>query len=150
MGLAPGVSFANDFGYSFGAAIGYLPFWPILVGGLYKFYVLIGSPSRFVYYFLIKQPIIISDVLVAYYLYRYVEKRGSDKASFVMKVWLFSPFKHHSLGDLGHVRLHRRPLRAARAPGAAGAYRGFWAGVATFAKSIPVLYAIPLSKVPIR
>jgi Gpi18-like mannosyltransferase len=148
MGLAPGVSFANDFGYSFGAAIGYLPFWPILVAGLYKFYVLLGSPTSFLYYFLIKQPIIICDVLVAYFLYRYVERRGSDKASFVMKVWLFSPFNiivsaiwgmFDSIAVLFVLfALMARP----------GAYRGVWAGLATFAKSIPIIFAIPLSRGP--
>jgi hypothetical protein len=148
MPLAPGVSFADDFGYSFGAAIGYLPFWPILVGGLFKLYVLLGSPTRFLYYFLLKQPVIIADVLVAYYLYRYVEKRGSDKASFVMKVWLFSPFNiivaaiwgmFDSIAVLFVVfALTARP----------GAYRGMWAGLATFAKSIPIIYTIPLSRGP--
>jgi hypothetical protein len=148
MPIAPGVSFANDFGYSFGAAVGYLPFWPILVGGLYKLYVLIGSPSRFVYYFLIKQPIIICDVLVAYYLYRYVEKRGSDKASFVMKVWLFSPFNiivSAIWGMFDSIAVLFVLFALTARP---GAYRGMWAGLATFAKSIPVIFAIPLSRGP--
>jgi hypothetical protein len=148
--LAPGLSFANDFvpGSTFSAAIGYLPFWPILLAGLYDLYTLIGSPSPFVYYFFLKQPAIICDVLVAYFLYRYVEKRGSDKASFVLKAWLFSPYTilvsaiwgmFDSIAILFVVfALTVRP----------GAYRGMWAGVATFAKSIPVIYAIPLSRGP--
>jgi hypothetical protein len=145
MGLAPGVSFANDFGYSFGAAIGYLPFWPIVAGGLYKFYVLIGSPSRFVYYFLLKQPVIIADVLVAYLLYRYAERRGSDKASFVLKVWLFSPFNiivSAIWGMFDSIAVLFVLFALTARP---GAYRGVWAGLATFAKSIPIIFAIPLS-----
>jgi len=148
MGLAPGVSFADDFGYSFGAALGYLPFWPLVVGALYKFYVLIGSPSRFVYYFLLKQPVIVSDVLVGYLLYRYLERRGSDKASFVMKVWLFSPFNiivSALWGMFDSIAVLFVLLALSVRP---GAYRGFWSGVATFAKSIPVIYAIPLSRGP--
>jgi len=148
MGLAPGVSFANDFGYSFGAAIGYLPFWPIIVAGLYKFYVLVGSPTRLLYYFLIKQPIIISDVLVAYYLYRYLDRRGSDKASFVMKVWLFSPLNIIISAIWGMFDCIAVLFVVFALTVPPGAYRGFWAGVATFAKSIPVIYAIPLSRGP--
>jgi hypothetical protein len=148
MPFAPGVSFADDFGYSFGAAIGYLPFWPVVVAGIYKLYLLLGAPTRFLYYFLIKQPIIICDVLVAYYLYRYVERRGSEKSSFVLKVWLFSPFNiivsaiwgmFDSIAVLFVIfALTVRP----------GAYRGIWEGLATFAKSIPVILTIPLSRGP--
>ena len=148
MPLAPGVSFADDFGYSFGAAIGYLPFWPILAAGLFKLYVLLGSPTRFLYYFLLKQPVIIADVLVAYYLYRYVEKRGSDKASFVMKVWLFSPFNiivSAVWGMFDSIAVLFVLFALTARP---GTYRGVWAGLATFAKSIPVIYAIPLSRGP--
>ena len=148
MGLAPGVSFANDFGYSFGAAIGYLPFWPILAAGLFKIYVLLGSPTRFLYYFLLKQPVIICDVLVAYVLYRYVERRGSDKATFAMKVWLFSPFNiivSAVWGMFDSIAVLFVLLALTTRP---GAYRGVWAGLATFAKSIPVIFAVPLSRGP--
>ncbi len=145
---APGVSFANDFGYSFGAAIGYLPFWPLVAGGLYKLYVLVGSPTRFLYYFLLKQPVIFSDVGVAYYLFRYVDRRGSDKASFVLKVWLFTPFMiivSSIWGMFDSIAILFVVFALTARP---GAYRGMWAGVATFAKSIPVIYAIPLSRGP--
>jgi len=149
MPYVQGLSFANDFGGpGLNPLIGYLPFWPILLGGLFKLYVLLGSPSRFVYYFLIKQPIIICDVLLAYYLYRYAEKRGSNQASFVLKVWLFSPLDIALSGIWGMwdaipilfvvFALTARP----------GAYRGMWSGLATFAKSIPIIYAIPLARGP--
>jgi Gpi18-like mannosyltransferase len=149
MPYVQGLSFANDFGGpGLNPLIGYLPFWPVLLGGLYKLYVLIGSPSRFVYYFLIKQPIIICDVLLAYYLYRYVERRGSNQASFVLKLWLFSPLNIVLSAIWGMwdaipilfvvFALTARP----------GAYRGMWSGLATFAKSIPIIYAIPLARGP--
>ncbi len=148
MSFAPGVSFADDFGYSFGAAIGYLPFWPILVAGLYKLYVLLGSPSSFVYYFLIKQPIIICDVLAGYVLYRYTERRGSNKASFALKVWLFSPFNvivSAIWGMFDSIAVLFVLLALTARP---GAYRGIWAGLATFAKSLPVIFTVPLSRGP--
>jgi Gpi18-like mannosyltransferase len=145
MGFVPGLSFANDFGYSFGAAVGYLPFWPLLLAGIYKLYSLVGFGDRFVYYFLIKQPIIICDVLVAYCLYRYAERRGSERASFAMKVWLFSPFNiivSAIWGMFDSIAVLFILLALTVRP---GAYRGLLAGLATFAKSIPVIFAIPLS-----
>ncbi len=66
-----GLSFASDFGgQGLDPVVGYLPFWPVLLGGLYKLYLLLGSPSRFLYYFLLKQPVIVCDVCLAYCLYR--------------------------------------------------------------------------------
>ena len=146
--FAPGVSFADDFGPSFGAAIGYLPFWPILVGALYQLYALLGSPSPFLYYFMLKQPIIICDILVAYFLYRYVDRRGSDKASLVLKVWLFSPFSILLSSIWGMFDAIPVLFIVFALTSRPGAYRGMWAGLATFAKSIPVIYAIPLGRGP--
>jgi hypothetical protein len=146
--LAPGLSFANGFGGGGNAAIGYLPFWPILLGALYEFYALLGSLSPFVYYFLLKQPIIICDILLAYFLYRYVGRRGSDKASFVLKMWLFSPFNillSSIWGMFDAIPILFVIFALTARP---GAYRGIWAGIATFAKSIPVIYTIPLARGP--
>lgn len=149
--FAPGVSFANDFGglgSNFSAAIGYLPFWPVLLAGLYDFYALIGSPSPFVYYFLLKQPVIICDVLVAYFLYKYVGRRGSDKASFVLKVWLFSPYTIVLSGIWGMFDAIPVLFVVLALTARPGAHRGMWAGLATFAKSIPLIYTIPLVRGP--
>ncbi len=146
---APGLSFANDFGGpGLNPLVGYLPFWPVLMGALYKLYVVIGSPSRFVYYFLLKQPSIVCDVLLAYYLYRYVERRGSNQASFVLKLWLFSPLNivlSAVWGMWDAVPLLFVALALTARP---GAYRGVWSGIATFAKSIPIIFAIPLASGP--
>jgi hypothetical protein len=146
--LAPGVSFANDFGGGGNAAIGYLPFWPMLLGALYELYTVLGAPSPFVYYFLLKQPIIICDILLAYFLYRYVERRGSDKGSLVLKVWLFSPFNILLSGIWGMFDAIPILFVVLALTARPGAYRGIWAGLATFAKSIPVIYAIPLARGP--
>jgi hypothetical protein len=145
---APGLSFESDVSSGGVATIAYLPFWPLLLAGLYDVYAFLGSPTPLLYYFLLKQPIIICDVLTGYFLYRYVERRGSDKAPFVLKFWLFSPFNILLSGIWGMfdaipvlfvvLALTVRP----------GAYRGIWSGLATFAKSIPVIYAIPLSRGP--
>jgi Gpi18-like mannosyltransferase len=145
---APGLSFAEDFGAGANPAIAYLPFWPLLLGALYKFYILLGSPSRFVYYFLLKQPVIICDVLVGYSLYQYLDRRGSPKARFALKVWLFSPFMiivSAIWGMFDAIPVLFVILALTARP---GAYRGTWEGLATFAKSIPVIYTIPLSRGP--
>jgi len=148
MPLAPGVSFANDYGYGFGAAIGYLPFWPILLGALYEAYAFLGSPSPFVYYWLLKQPIIICDVLLAYFLYRYVDRRGSDKGRLVLKAWLFSPYNIILSGIWGMFDAIPMLFVVFALTARPGAHRGMWAGLATFAKSIPVIYTIPLARGP--
>jgi hypothetical protein len=149
MGFAPGVSFANDFGGpGLSAAIGYLPFWPLLLGGLYELYVFLGTPSPYVYYFMIKQPVIVCDVLLGCFLYRYTSARGSNKASLVLKVWLFSPFNViiSSLWGMFDAIPMLFVMLALRAR--PGSQRGFWAGMATFAKSIPLIFAIPLARGP--
>src|SRR6267143_785015 len=146
--FAPGVSFADDFGPGFGAAIGYLPFWPILIAALYQVYALLGSLSPFLYYFMLKQPVIICDILLAYFLYRYVDRRGSDKASLVLKVWLFSPFNILLSGIWGMFDAIPVLFIVFALTARPGAYRGMWAGMASFAKSIPVIYAIPLARGP--
>ena len=145
---APGLSFVNNIGAGGNPTIAYLPFWPLLLAGLYTLYSLIGSPSPFVYYFLLKQPIIIADVLVGYFLFKYLEQRGSDKSSFVLKAWLFSPFNIILSGIWGMFDAVAALFLVFALVARPGAYRGIWAGLSTFAKSIPVIYAIPLSAGP--
>ena len=146
-----GVSFADDFGAAgsgYAAAIGYLPFWPILIGALYEVYALLGSPDPHLYYFMIKQPIIICDVLAGYLLYRYVDRRGSTKSSFVLKLWLFSPFNIILSAVWGMFEAIPVLFVVLALTARPGAYRGFWAGMATFAKSIPVIFTVPLARGP--
>jgi hypothetical protein len=142
------LSFANDFSGTAHAAIGYLPFWPVLLGALYEFYAFLGAPSPYLYYFLLKQPAIAGDILLAYFLYQYVERRGSDKASLVLKVWLFSPFNILLSGIWGMFDAIPILFLVFALTARPGAYRGMWAGLATFAKSIPVIYAVPLAAGP--
>jgi len=145
---APGLSFVTNISAGGNPTIAYLPFWPLLLGVLYEVYALLGSASPYVYYFLIKQPIIICDVLLAYFLYRYLERRGSGKASFVLKVWLFSPFNILLSGIWGMFDAIPMLFLVIALTARPGTYRGFWAGMATFAKSIPLIYTIPLSRGP--
>ncbi len=145
---APGLTFANDFFPGGNPAIAYLPFWPLLLAGLYSVYSLLGSPSPLLYYFLLKQPVIICDVLVAYFLYRYLERRASEKARLVFKIWLFSPFNILLSGIWGMFDAIPVLFVVLALTARPGAYRGIWAGIATFAKPIPVIYTIPLVRGP--
>src|SRR5208282_4511079 len=62
----PGLSFASVFSATNAPTIAYLPFWPLVTGLMYLAYSLVGVNDRFVYYFLLKQPIIFGDVSLAY------------------------------------------------------------------------------------
>jgi hypothetical protein len=143
--FAPGVSFANDFGNGNNAAIGYLPFWPLLLGGIYELYLGVGSGDRFVYYFLVKQPIIFADVLLAFLLFAYVRRQNPDLAPKVLVLWLFSPVTIiiSSIWGTFDSMAMVCVMMALLAP--AGRARSAWDGVATFVKSIPVIFILPLS-----
>jgi Gpi18-like mannosyltransferase len=146
MSLAPGVSFANDFGGPGAhAAIGYLPFWPLLLGAIYELYAMGGSGNRFLYYFMLKQPIIFGDILLAFLLFLYLKQRHPDRATKVMTLWLFSPFTIILSGMWGIFDSMAMlfVMLALLAP--AGRTRSAWEGIAIFVKSIPVLFILPLS-----
>ncbi|MGH9918293.1 MAG: hypothetical protein ACRD6W_05410 [Nitrososphaerales archaeon] len=143
--IAPGVSFANDFGGIFHAAIGYLPFWPILLAGIYELYSGVGFGNRFVYYFLLKQPIIFADVMLAFALYVYVKRTNPDLAPKVLKLWLFSPITiiiSAIWGTFDSMAMLPVMMALLSPPGRA---RSAWDGIATFVKSIPVIFVLPLS-----
>jgi hypothetical protein len=145
---APGLSFSNIFSSSAGATIAYLPFWPFITSSIYYLYSAIGIQNRFLYYFLLKQPIIISDLLVAYLLYKYCSKINSAAAARVMKFWLFVPFSviiSAIWGMFDPIALLFVMLSLL----SKGMRRSFWNGVSIFVKSIPVIYTIPMSSLKI-
>lgn len=88
----PGVSFAY-FDQNLTSAA-YLPFWPVLLGALYRLWESLGTSNRFVLYFLLKQPGILADVATAYLLYRLVERWTGSVASAesVLVFWSFFPY----------------------------------------------------------
>jgi hypothetical protein len=146
MPFAPGLSFANDFGGpGLNPAIGYLPFWPILVGAIYELFSLGGSGNRFVYYFMLKQPIIFADVFLALLLFLYVKRWNPDRAPRVMALWLFSPFTIILSGIWGIFDSMAMVFVMLALVAPAGKARSIWEGVAIFVKSIPVIFILPLS-----
>ncbi|MDA4116278.1 MAG: hypothetical protein OK442_06965 [Thaumarchaeota archaeon] len=143
--FAPGVSFANDFGNGLNPAIGYLPFWPLLLGGIYELYSGVGFGNRLAYYFLLKQPMIFADVLLAFALYVYVKRQNPDLAPKVLKLWLFSPITIIISAIWGTFDSMAMLLVMAALLAPAGRARSAWDGLAAFVKSIPVIFVLPLS-----
>ncbi len=74
--------------------LGYPPIWAFFQAGLYSLYVHSGVNDRFFYYFIVKQPMIIADVLCGFVLYKVVPilsgipKSGSQSLIF----WMLCPF----------------------------------------------------------
>jgi hypothetical protein len=88
----PGVSFAylnQDL-----TPAAYLPFWPWVLGELYRLWEFVGGGNRFVLYFLLKQPGILADVADSYLLYqlgaRWAEGRGPAMA--LLTFWSLFPY----------------------------------------------------------
>jgi len=141
----PGLSFANVFGVSNEPTIAYLPFWPLLTGLIYVLYSAIGWDNRFFYYFLLKQPIILGDVGLAYLMFSFVQSRQPEANAFwVLGFWLFSPYTIIISGVWGMFDSIAISFVFLSMMSSCHAKRSLWEAVATFAKSIPAIYAAPL------
>jgi hypothetical protein len=146
MPFAPGVTFSNVFGgFENNAAIGYLPFWPLLVAAIYELWLGIGSGDRFVYYFMLKQPIILADVLLGVLLFLYVSQRNPDFARKVLVLWIFSPFLIIVSSIWGTFDSMAMAFVMLALLASSARTRAIWEGIGILAKSIPVLYILPLS-----
>ena len=88
----PGVSFA--FLDTPLPSASYLPFWPALLGELYRAWDVVGGGNRFVLYFMIKQLPILGDVLTAGLLYALVLRWTGDRtpALAALTFWSFFPY----------------------------------------------------------
>ncbi|HYW00261.1 MAG TPA: hypothetical protein VE862_02260, partial [Candidatus Acidoferrum sp.] len=142
----PGLSFANVYSATNAPTIAYLPFWPLVTGLIYSIYSLVGMNDRFVYYFLLKQPIIFGDVSLAYLLFSYVSSRKSWSAGFwVLSFWLFSPFTIIISGIWGMFDSIAICFLIISASSIGQARRAFWTGLAIFVKSVPIIFAAPMT-----
>ena len=142
---APGLTFASGYSPSAESTVAYLPFWPLLLAGIYKLYALVGFGDRFVYYFLIKQPIILGDVLLGYAIMKYVRAKGSKSGEAVLSMWLLSPYTVILSGIWGMFdALAVLPVVVALSV-ASGTQRSALEGLSIWVKSIPVIFAIPIA-----
>lgn len=141
----PGLTFDYPFSPAGESTVGYLPFWPILLGGIYDLYALVGAGDRFVYYFLLKQPTIIGDVLLGYFISRCVKSVRPQLANQVLALWLFSPFTIIISGIWGMFdSLAMLPVIMALEARREEA-RSALEGMAIWIKSIPLVFSIPIA-----
>jgi len=142
----PGLSFANVFSADNAPTIAYPPFWPIITGLVYLLYSLNGWNDRFFYYFLLKQPVILGDIALAYLLFSYVySKKSANQAFWVLSFWLFSPFTIIISGIWGMFDSIAIALVILAIMSTSELKRVFWTGLGVFVKSIPVIYAAPVT-----
>jgi hypothetical protein len=85
----PGLSMP---GAAYMPSIGYPPVWPFILAALYKLYVATGVSSRFFYYFILKQPMILGDLLDGVLIYKIIAQRSPAGATKALAFWLLCPF----------------------------------------------------------
>jgi hypothetical protein len=79
--------------YTYTGSISYLPFSAFIFALTYRIYALLGEPSRFLYYFMLKQPMVLADVGAALVLAKIVLLSGDAKASRkAFLAWIYFPF----------------------------------------------------------
>lgn len=145
LGPVSGLSFANIYTTQESATIGYLPFWPLITGFLYIVYSAVGFGNRFAYYFLLKQPTIAGDIVLAYLLYSYISPRttGHGVGAWALRFWLLSPFTIIISGVWGMFDSICMCFVLASILATDYLKRSFWMGVGIFAKSLSLIYALP-------
>ena len=145
LGPVPGLTFANIYSAQDSATIAYLPFWPLLTGLLYLVYMAVGFGNRFAYYFLLKQPVIAGDMILAYLLYHYISSRTSRQGAslWAAKFWALSPFTLIVSGLWGMFDSLSMCFILVSIMTNDYVRRSFWMGVGIFSKSLALIYAIP-------
>ena len=146
LGPVPGLSFAQVFSTLNAPTIAYLPFWPLVTGLMYTIYSQLGGGDRFAYYFLLKQPVIAGDVILAYLLYSYVSSKvRSGSSTWVLLFWLLSPYTIIVSGIWGMFDSIAMAFITVSIMSTSSLKRAFWTGLGIFAKSIPLIYALPMT-----
>lgn len=142
---APGLSFTNVFSTQNAPTIAYLPFWPLVTGLVYAAYSWVGLGERFAYYFLLKQPVILSDIALGYLLYSYAHSRKVGRSTWVLLFWVFSPFTIILSGIWGMFDSIAMAFVMISIMSMNCVKRAFWTGLGIFAKSVAVIYAVPMT-----
>jgi hypothetical protein len=84
-----GLSFAP---YPTTGSLSYPPFSAFIFALTYQIYSILGEPSRFLYYFLLKQPMVLADVGAALVLAKIILLSGNAKsARTAFLVWIYFP-----------------------------------------------------------
>ncbi len=85
----PGISFNPS---HLTGSISYPPLSAFIFGLTFRLYFLLGEPTRFLYYFLLKQPMVFSDIGCALVLARIVSSsKAATTARSVFLIWTYFP-----------------------------------------------------------
>jgi hypothetical protein len=89
---APRLSFAF-LGQSM-PSVGYLPLWSLILAGIFKLYQILPGGNRFLFYFLLKQPQILGDLLLAYLVAKIILRAGGSlqASRLASNLWLILPY----------------------------------------------------------
>jgi len=90
LGFVKDLSFSP---YAITGSISYPPFSAFIFALTYRLYFLLGEPSRFLYYFLLKQPMVLADIGSALVLAKVILTTGDVKSAKLSSlVWIYFPF----------------------------------------------------------
>jgi hypothetical protein len=85
-----GLSFAP---YPLTGSISYPPLSAFIFASIYKLYLSTGVTSRFFYYFLLKQPMVLSDLAAGLFLARIaLRSLGGESARRIFMIWMLFPY----------------------------------------------------------
>ncbi|HYY90866.1 MAG TPA: hypothetical protein VE955_02645 [Candidatus Dormibacteraeota bacterium] len=74
-------------------SISYPPLAAFIFAVTYRLYVVLGEPSRFLYYLMLKQPMVLSDIGIAFLLAKILlSSNNRDLARTSSIIWLYFPF----------------------------------------------------------
>ncbi len=134
-------------------SISYPPLPAFIFGLTYSFYLALGEPSRFLYYFLLKQPMVLSDVAVAIVLFRIITiAKSPDLGRTALLIWLYFPFGiliSSVWGALDPIALLLILLAVFYFATSRQVASATMLGVAIFLKTMPVV-ALPVFLVQLR
>ncbi len=140
----PGVSFAPP---ALMGSTSYPPLSPFIFAVIYRLYLALGEPSRFLYYFLLKQPIVLADVATAIVLFKMVRiSNNPGLGRTVLLIWLYFPFAilvSSVWGALDPIALLLTLLAAYYFITSRRAASASLLGLAIFLKTLPIV-ALPV------
>src|SRR5207249_6757360 len=121
---------------------GYPPCWQVLVAGIFHGCRLVSIGNRFVLYFLLKQPVVIGDVLLGLSMYRAVLAWGGsrDAALRVLRFWSLFPYAIVISAIWGQFDASVALLWLTFISMSSRMERGMSLGLSIFLKVLPIIY----------
>jgi hypothetical protein len=123
-------------------SVGYLPLWSFILAAIYDFFVLLPGYNRFVFYFLIKQPPILGDVMLGRLMSQAALRWGgtAETARRILAFWMFFPYPILISAIWGQFDSLVAALWLASILSARSVRRSALDGVAIFLKFFPVIF----------